>query len=146
MSFEKCILNITATLLRARDMTTLHKQSCSLKRRHNGRDGVSNHQSHHCLLNWLFSHSSKKKIKAPRPWPLCGEFTGDRWIPRIKGQKRARKMFPFGHVVMCYCLNSNRIRETHLGPVFSNMALIRSCPVKCEIKLHPFPNFKGCTV
>ena len=27
-----------------------------------------------------------KKIKAPRHWPLCGEFTGDRWIPRTNGQ------------------------------------------------------------
>ena len=25
-------------------------------------------------------------IKAPRYWPLCWEFTGDRWIPRINGQ------------------------------------------------------------
>ena len=24
----------------------------------------------------------KENIKAPRHWPLCGEFTGDRWIPR----------------------------------------------------------------
>ena len=24
----------------------------------------------------------KENIKAPRQWPLCGEFTGDRWIPR----------------------------------------------------------------
>ena len=28
----------------------------------------------------------KEDIKAPRHWPLCGEFTGDRWIPRTKGQ------------------------------------------------------------
>ena len=28
----------------------------------------------------------KENIKAPRHWPLCGEFTGDRWIPRTKGQ------------------------------------------------------------
>ena len=28
----------------------------------------------------------KKNIKAPRHWPLCGEFTGDRWIPRTNGQ------------------------------------------------------------
>ena len=27
-----------------------------------------------------------ENIKAPRHWPLCGEFTGDRWIPRINGQ------------------------------------------------------------
>ena len=28
----------------------------------------------------------KENIKAPRHWPLCGEFTGDRWIPRTNGQ------------------------------------------------------------
>ena len=27
-----------------------------------------------------------ENIKAPRHWPLCGEFTGDRWIPRTNGQ------------------------------------------------------------
>ena len=34
----------------------------------------------------------KENIKAPRHWPLWGEFTGDRWIPHTKGQKR-RKCF-----------------------------------------------------
>ena len=28
----------------------------------------------------------KENMKVPRHWPLCGEFTGDRWIPRTKGQ------------------------------------------------------------
>ena len=28
----------------------------------------------------------KENIKAPRHWPLCGEFTEDRWIPRTNGQ------------------------------------------------------------
>ena len=28
----------------------------------------------------------KENIKAPRHWPLSGEFTGDRWIPRTNGQ------------------------------------------------------------
>ena len=28
----------------------------------------------------------KENIKAPRQWPLCGEFTGDLWIPHTKGQ------------------------------------------------------------
>ena len=26
----------------------------------------------------------KENIKAPRHWPLCGEFTGERWIPLTK--------------------------------------------------------------
>ena len=31
---------------------------------------------------------SEEIIKAPPHWPLCGEFTGDRWIPRTNGQWR----------------------------------------------------------
>ena len=35
----------------------------------------------------VYSGGDKKKpIKAPRHWPLWGEFTGHRWIPRTKGQ------------------------------------------------------------
>ena len=32
----------------------------------------------------------KEIIKAPRHWPLWGEFTGDRWIPRTKDQLRGK--------------------------------------------------------
>ena len=32
----------------------------------------------------------KESIKAPRHWPLWGEFTGDRWIPHTKGQYRGK--------------------------------------------------------
>ena len=46
---------------------------------------VSNHQPHGCLLNSLFRRRSKN-IKALCHWPLCRQFTGDRWIPRTKGQ------------------------------------------------------------
>ena len=35
----------------------------TLQWRHNGRDGVSNHQPHHCLLNLLFRRRSKKTSK-----------------------------------------------------------------------------------
>ena len=38
--------------------------------RHNGRDGVSNHQPHDCLLNRLFMHRSKKTSKL-RVTGLC---------------------------------------------------------------------------
>ena len=38
--------------------------------RHNGRDGVSNHQAHHCLLNRLSRRSSKKTSKL-RVTGLC---------------------------------------------------------------------------
>ena len=59
----------------------------TLQWRHNGRDRVSNHQPHDCLLNRLFRRRSKKTSKLRVTGPLCGEFTGDRWIPRTKGQQ-----------------------------------------------------------
>ena len=45
--------------------------------------------------SWVFTQpfvqaQIKEKIKAPRQWPLWGEFTGDRWIPRTKGQWRGK--------------------------------------------------------
>ena len=52
--------------------TTLHW-------RHNGRHSVSNHQPHHCLLDRLFKHNSKKTSKL-RVTGLCAgnsPLTGD---------------------------------------------------------------------
>ena len=57
-----------------------------LQRCHNECDGFSNHQPHYCLLNRLCKAQIKENIKAPRHWPWCGEFTGNRWIPHTKGQ------------------------------------------------------------
>ena len=58
----------------------------ALQWRHNERDGVSTYQTHGCLLNRLIKAQIKENIKAPRHWPLWGEFTDTRWIPRTKGQ------------------------------------------------------------
>ena len=38
----------------------------------------------------VYSGVHKKNIKAPRHWPLCGKFTGDRWISRTNGQLRGK--------------------------------------------------------
>ena len=38
------------------------------------------------VYSTVYSRLIKENIKAPRHWPLCKEFTGDRWIPRTKGQ------------------------------------------------------------
>ena len=56
---------------------------------------------------WLYQNAIKTlfilsyliNIKDPRHWPLCGKFTGDRWIPRTKGQQRG-KCFPFDDVII----------------------------------------------
>ena len=52
--------------------------------RHNGSDGVSNHQHHHCILNRLFRSRSKKtsKLRVTGLYavnsPLIGEFPAQR--------------------------------------------------------------------
>ena len=61
-----------------------------LRWHHNGHDGVSNHQPHEYLLNCLFRRRSKKTSKPRVTGPLCGEFTGNRWIPRTNGQWRGK--------------------------------------------------------
>ena len=40
-----------------------HQAVCILQWRYNGRDGVSNHQPHHCLLSRLFRRTLKKTRK-----------------------------------------------------------------------------------
>ena len=57
--------------------------------RHNDHDGVSNHQPHGCLLNRLFQAQIKENIKAPRHWPLCGEFTGTGEFPAQRASNAA---------------------------------------------------------
>ena len=48
----------------------------TLQWRHNGRDNVSNHQPHDCLLNRLFRRRSKKTSKL-RVTGLCAAGTGE---------------------------------------------------------------------
>ena len=40
------------------------------------------------VYSTVYSDAIKENIKAPHHWPLCGEFTGDRWISRTNGQLR----------------------------------------------------------
>ena len=67
----------------------------SFQWRHNGRDGVSNHQPHHCLLNRLFRHTPNKTPKL-RVTGLCAGWpvnSRHKWPV-------TRKMFPFDDVIM----------------------------------------------
>ena len=38
----------------------------------------------------LYSGADQGNTKAPRHWPLCVEFTGDRWIHRTNGWSRGK--------------------------------------------------------
>ena len=70
----------------------------SLQWRHNGHDGVPNHQPHDCLLNRLFRRRSKKTSKlrvtalCAGNSPLTGEFPAQ--------MDSNAKMFPLDDVIM----------------------------------------------
>ena len=88
-----------------------------LKWRHNGRDGVSNHQPHHCLLNGLFRRRLRKTSKL-RVTGLCA---GNSPGPVNSPHKWpvARKMFPFYGVIIarriyCFVLLSSSNRKYEL--------------------------------
>ena len=69
--------------------------------RPNGRDSVSNHQPHHCLLNRLFRRRSKKTSKL-RVTGLCvGNSLGP--VNSLHKGQVTRKMFPFDDVIMNQC-------------------------------------------
>ena len=78
---------------------TARYRECAVIRLHYGLCNFQAHFSDVILGGWrlkvpvsrLFSQSFvqaqiKENTKAPRHWPLRGEFTGDRWIPLTKGQ------------------------------------------------------------
>ena len=70
----------------------------SLLWRHNGHDGVSNHQPHNCLLNRLFRRISKKTSKLRVTgfvWGIHRGLVNSRYKWPV-----TRKMFPFDDIVM----------------------------------------------
>ena len=50
------------------------------------------------VYSTVYSGTDQGKHQTPLNWPLCGEFTGDRWIPHK--WTITRKMFPFDDVIM----------------------------------------------
>ena len=67
VAYPFCFINSSST-----PGSINQKHILALKWRHNGRDGVSNHQHHDCLLNRLFRRRSKKTSKL-RVTGLCAE-------------------------------------------------------------------------
>ena len=91
--------------------------SFTLRWRHNGQDGVSNHQPHGCLLNRLFRRRSNKTPKL-RVTGLCvGNSPGPVNSP-LKGPV-TRKMFPFDDVIMMWACD---IKTKYPGDIYLNLA------------------------
>ena len=96
-----------------------------LQWRHNGRDGVSNHQPHHCLLNRLSGTAHRKHqssaslafVRGIHRWPVNSQH---KWPV-------TRKMFPFDDVIMTsFMLSySGKIREyIYVFKHFSTLKLV----------------------
>ena len=73
--------------------TTLHKpsevrlhSSCSFSHYNDVIMGAIACKINSFTIVYLTVHSDADQRKHLRHWPLCGEFTGDRWIPRTNGQ------------------------------------------------------------
>ena len=66
--------------------------------RHNGRESVSNHQPHDCLLNLLFWRRSKKTPKIRLTGLCVGNSPGTGEFPAQMASYA--EMFPFDDVIM----------------------------------------------
>ena len=82
-----CVVKIVPCTLADRTNKLKNRQNITMTSCHSEPDGVSNRQHHGCLFTQRFIQAQMKvNIKAPCHWPLCEEFTGDRWSPRTNGQ------------------------------------------------------------
>ena len=120
---------------------------CALQWRYNKRDGVSDHQPHDCLLNRLFIQAQiKENIKVPRHWPLCGEFTDDRWIPRTKGQERGKcvhLMTPSWYNKYCILIKSS-LKFVANGPMKNKLALVQIMTWRRKATVHYLNQWWPC--
>ena len=109
------LIHIIITVKTSQKKSPLGVMKCSVHTictRHNGLDGVSNHQPYDYLLSRLFRRRSKKTSKLRvTGLQVCGEFTGGpvnfphKWPV-------TRKMFPFDDVIMVYLPTTSPVKPS----------------------------------
>ena len=77
---------VDAYLVKDKDLFSVHYWNPALQWRYNGHDGISKSQASRFFTQLVIQGQIKDNIKASHHWPLCGEVTGDGWIPHKKGQ------------------------------------------------------------
>ena len=61
------------------------------------------------IVCWNFIQAQiKENIKAPRLWQLCGEFTGDRWVPAQRDS--------YAENVSIWLRHHDQFRSFNVGP------------------------------
>ena len=109
----------------------------SLLWRHNEPDGVSNHQPHHCLLNRLFGHRSKKTSKL-RVTGLCvGNSPGTGEFPAQMASNAENVSIWWRHHV----LHRARRYHCHVCTNFQNdLAFAKYVMDKLDVTIYEFTN------
>ena len=106
---------------------------------HNGNDGVSNHQPHHCLLNRLFRHRSKKTSK------LCitGLCEGNSLVTSEFPEQRpvTQKMFPLPSCYMHFQVKTVVSLLSHVWyfPIYQCLLDFSWPPETCVSPLETVP-------
>ena len=99
----------------------------------------------------IYSDADQRNIKASRHWPLCGEFTGDLWIPRTNGQLRGKCFHLMTssciilYAVLCRIVLFIKGTRLHLGRhhLRSEHELVSIPLFSVGYNYSPTPNFSG---
>ena len=96
-------------------------------------------------LTTVYSGTDQRKSKAPRHWPLWGEFTGDRWIPRIKASNAENVSIWWRHYEIPQCTSP----ISHNTPFRKEMCIFMSWMVHCGMRdrcITGFVNLVYCSI
>ena len=68
-------------------------------------DAIASQITSLTIVYWTIHSGAdqRKKIKALRHWPLCGEFNGDQWIPLTKASNAEKVSIYWRHHANCDC-------------------------------------------
>ena len=69
----------------------------------------------------VYSGADQKNIKAPRQWPLCGEFTGTGEFPAQMASNAENVSIWWRHHVICWCSICNSILSLDANRNFSEL-------------------------
>ena len=113
----------------------------ALQWRHNELNVISNHQPDDCFTQQFIQGADKRNIKAPRHWPLCREFTRERWIPAQKWVV-SRTMFTFDDVIMqAAFLEVNHVSVNECQVTYPNITSLNGEQINaCVMHLSTYDN------